>query len=175
MSCINLGEAPSWYVIHTRPKQERRACLNLMAWKVESFNPELRERRFNQYTSRPTYTAKSLFPNYIFVRFSASKMLRNVMCTRGVRCVLRSNGVPVSVDAELVELIQSRMDDSGFVSMGEHFKAGDKVVITSGPLRSLHGVFAFEMKDTERVRILLDTVTYQAHILASRDQLQKVI
>lgn len=163
-----------WYVVYTKPKQERRVCLNLEAWQVKTFNPKLLERRFNQFTGQPVYTAKSLFPNYIFVRFNAQTMLHNVVFTRGVKSVLCSNGIPIPVDEELIELIQSRVGESGFVRLGNDFKLGDKVTIIDGPLQNLQGVFSEEMKDSERVLILLDAVKYQVRIATTRNQLRKV-
>ncbi|HEY6807128.1 MAG TPA: transcription termination/antitermination NusG family protein [Pyrinomonadaceae bacterium] len=165
----------SWYVVYTRSKQERRACLNLETWHVETFNPERQERRCNQFTGQPTYLVKSLFPNYIFARFDASTMLHNILSTRGVKYVLSTGGSLVSIDEELIELIQSRIGEDGFVRLGDDdVKVGDKVTIKDGPLRNLQGVFSAEMKDTERVLILLDVVKYQARIETTRDQLQKV-
>jgi transcription elongation factor/antiterminator RfaH len=174
MNVIMPSNVPSWYAVYTRPKQERRACLNLKALRVETFNPELRERRCNQFTGQRIYTAKSMFPNYIFARFNARTMLHNICGTRGVKYVLCSSGIPVSIDEELVEMIQSRVDESGFVRLGNDFKVGDKVTITDGPLRHLEGIFSEEMKDSERVVILLNVVKYQLRIATTRDQLQKV-
>ena len=148
-------------------------CLNLAAWPVETFNPELRERRFNQFTGQPIYTTKSMFPNYIFVRFSAQKMLHNILCTRGMKYVLCSNGDPVAIDEELIKLIQSRVDESGFVRLGNQLKVGDKVTIIDGPLQNLQGIFSEEMKASERVMILLNAVKYQVRLTTTRDQLRK--
>jgi transcriptional antiterminator RfaH len=169
-----LDDVLSWYVVYTKPKQERRVSLNLEAWRVETFNPELLERRCNQFTGQPSYVAKSIFPNYIFLRFNARTMLHNIFNTRGVKHVLCSNGTPLPIDEELIELIRSRIDESGFVRLGNDFKVGDKVTIVDGPLRNLQGIFSEEMKDSERVLILLDLVTYQARITATKDQLRKV-
>lgn len=149
-------------------------CLNLEAWQVEKFNPELLERHCNQFTGQPIYTPKSMFPNYIFVRFNARTMLHNIFCTRGVKYVLCCNGVPDPIDEKLIELIQSRVDESGFVRLGNDVKVGDKVKIVDGPLQNLQGIFSEEMKDSERVLILLDVVKYQVRIATTRDQLRKV-
>ncbi len=174
MNVTMINDVVSWYVVYTRPRQERRVCLNLEAWQVETFNPELLERRCNQFTGQPIYTAKSMFPNYIFVRFNARTMLHNIFCTRGVKYVLCSNGAPLPIDEELIELIRSRVDESGFVRLGNDLKVGDKVTIIDGPLQNLQGIFSEEMKDSERVLILLDVVKYQVRIATTRDQLRKV-
>ena len=59
---------PSWYVLHTHPKQENRAESNLLSWNVETFVPRYKTRRRNQFKSNPGYTVRPLFPGYIFVR-----------------------------------------------------------------------------------------------------------
>ena len=68
-------DLPRWYVINTRLHQESRAQSNPEALKVGTYNPLILERRYNQFTSRPTDFKKSLFPQYIFARFSLRSLL----------------------------------------------------------------------------------------------------
>lgn len=174
MNVAMLNDVLSWYVVYTKPKQEQRVCRNLASWGIETFNPELLERRCNQFTGQPSYIAKSMFPNYIFVRFKARTMLHNIFCTRGVKYVLCSDGAPLPINEDLIELIRSRVDESGYVRLGNDFKVGDKVTFIDGPLQNLQGIFSEETRDSERVLILLDLVKYQVRITATRDQLRKV-
>jgi hypothetical protein len=48
------------------------------------------------------------------------------------------------------------------------------VVIKDGPLKSFAGIFEREMKGAERVRILIQTVSYQAHVEIERNMVKKV-
>lgn len=170
----SLPESLRWYLIHTQPKQESRAEYNLNAWKIEILAPKLKERRFHPYTSAPTYAIKPLFPGYIFARFKPG-LLSKVHYTRGVHSVVSFGDAPVTVEDEVIEAIRSRIAEDGFVRIGEELKPGDRVLIKSGPLKNLRGVFERELKASERVMILLTSVKYQSRLTVERNVVQKVV
>ena len=84
-------------------------------------------------------------------------------------------GIPIPVDDEIIELFQLRTDDEGLIQISEQFKPGDKVVMKSGILNNLVGIFEREMNDSDRVVILLATINYQGHVLVERDSIRKVV
>lgn len=150
-----------WYAIRTKPNQEDRACENLTAWRVETFAPLLRKRCFGEYVARAVYRTEPLFRSYIFARFNAGDLLHKVRFTRGVHSVVSCGVVPTPIDDEVITLIQSRAE-GGFVRLDDDLKHGDKVVISGGQLRGLSGIFDRRASNSERVLLLLRTVTYQA-------------
>ena len=167
--------AKLWYAIHTNPRQEERAYNNLRFWQVEVFFPKIKERRLNPYTGAATYITKSLFPGYIFARFNLNRHLHHVRFTRGVHDVVGVAGMPTPVQEELVTLIQMRADEDGYVRMDDDLTLGDKVVIKDGPLAGLMGVFKQETSEARRVIILLESISYQAHIVVERSAVQKYV
>lgn len=173
MSEGRADKALRWYAIYTHPKQENRAESNLEAWKVETFHPKIRTRRPNLYGGRPVHETKSLFPRYIFARFDAGLLLHKIWFTRGVRGVVSLGTDPAPVEDYIIDLIRSRVGADGFVRIGEEIKPGDKVVIREGPLRNLVGIFERELKDSERVQILLDAVSFQGRIVVDREAMAK--
>ncbi|HEX8456608.1 MAG TPA: transcription termination/antitermination NusG family protein [Pyrinomonadaceae bacterium] len=168
-------ELPHWYVVRTKPKRENDAANNLTAWKVEVFNPKIIERRVNQFTNQPTYLSKPLFPGYIFARFEVDRMLHKICFTRGVSNVVCFGNVPCPINDEVIRLIQSHVDEDGFVKIGTKLKPGDKVSIRSGPFKGLIGVLEREMKDSERLMLLMNTINYQGRIIIGREDLEKVV
>jgi transcriptional antiterminator RfaH len=169
-----IGDVARWYVIHTHPKQEDRACSNLKVLGVPIFNPQIRERRYNQFVTAPTYVTKPLFPRYIFVKFKINESYHNICFTRGICSVVSFGDGPVPIDEGIIALIQSNIKEDGFVRMYEEIRPGDKVIVEDGPLNNFVGVFVREMKDTDRIRILLEAVSYQAHIEIERDMVRKI-
>jgi len=169
-----IEDMPCWYVIHTHPKQEDRACSNLMVLGAPTFNPKIRERRYNQFVNVSTYVTKSLFPRYIFAHFKINDLYRKVRFTRGVYSVVSFGEGPTPIDEEIIKLIQSNIGKDGFVRINEDIKPGDKVIVKDGPLKNFAGIFEREMKDTDRIRILLQTVSYQAHIEIEKAMVKKV-
>jgi transcriptional antiterminator RfaH len=163
-----------WYVIHTHAKQEDRAEGNLKVLGAQVFSPKIKERRYNKYTNALTYITKPFFPRYIFARFKIDDLYHKVRFTRGVYSIVTFSEVPAPVDDGLVALIQANIGVDGFVTIGEDLRPGDKVLVKDGPLKNFAGVFVREMKDTDRIRILLQTVSYQAHIEIERDMVKKI-
>ena len=164
----------SWYVVHTHPKQEERTGDNLMAWGVETLTPKLRVKKYNEFTGRPSLLIKPFFPGYIFSRFNFDELYHKLRFTRGVHSVVCFNNKPVAVDDEIIELVRSRMGDDGFMKDFEQLQAGDEVVIKDGRFQDFCGVFERDMEDGDRVRILLNTVTFQAHVVVDRAAVNKV-
>jgi transcriptional antiterminator RfaH len=173
MGEVAIGNKALWYVLHTHPKQEDRASSNLRVLGMPIFSPKIRERRYNQFTNIPAYVAKPLFPRYIFAQFKISDLYHKVRFTRGVYSIVGFGEGPTSIDEEIIALIQSNVKEDGFVRIDEEVKPGDKVVVKDGPLKNFAGVFEREMKDTDRIRILLETVSYQAHVEIERDRVKK--
>jgi transcriptional antiterminator RfaH len=159
---------PQWYAVRTHPKQEDRAEFNLRAWQVETFNPKLRERRYNEFSGKPSDRVKAMFPNYIFARFDAERLLGKVWYTRGVQSVLGFGDGPAPVAGELIDLIKSKVGDDGCVNLVEELQPGDEVMVKSGPMKNLLGVFERGVKSTDRVIILLTAVNSQARVMVER-------
>jgi transcriptional antiterminator RfaH len=177
-ACPKINEATiediaRWYVIHTHPKQEDRASSNLKVLGVPILNPKTRERRYNQFVNTPTYVAKPLFPRYIFAHFKIDDLYHMVRFTRGVYSVIGFGEGPTPIDEEVIVLIQSNMNEDGFVSAYEEISPGDRVIVKDGPLKNFAGIFERSMRDTDRIRILLETVSYQAHIEVEKDMVKK--
>lgn len=163
-----------WYVIYTKPNDQERADYNLRAWGVETFNPKMRQVRYNEFTDKPTYTTKPLFPRYLFARFDADLLLHKIYFTRGVSTVVNFGEGPVTVEDEIIELMRSQVGADGMVKPANELKTGDQVMIKEGPLKNLVGLFEGHGKEADRVKVLLTTLNYQGSIVIEREFLKKV-
>ena len=166
-------DLPQWYAVRTHQWQEDRADFNLRSWQVETFNPRMREQRYNEFSGKPINLNKPLFPRYIFARFEADR-LHKIWYTRGVQSVLGFGDGPAPIADELIDIIKSKVDGDGFVRIREELKPGDEVIIRQGPLKSFMGVFERELKSTDRVIILLNAVKYQARVMVERHLVEKL-
>lgn len=170
------GDILNWYVVHTHPQQEERASHNLKYWGIETLTPKVQANRVNEFTNKPIRMAKPMFPSYIFGRFRYNAEYHRVRFTRGVQSVVTFTGTPTPVEDEIVDLIRSRIGMDGLVKTLDELdelRAGDVVVIKDGRFKDLCGVFDREMQDSDRVRILLNTVNFQAHVVVDRAAVQK--
>jgi transcriptional antiterminator RfaH len=164
-----------WYVIKTQPKQEVRAECNLRVLGINTFLPRISERQTIHFTGLPAYVIRPLFPRYLFAQFEISSMLRRVCFTRGVHSVVNFGNGPASVDDEIIEMIQSRVNEDGLVKLDNDLNEGDQVMIHNGPLRDLVGVFQYDIKGTDRVAILLSAISYQGRVVIEKDLIKKIV
>ena len=164
-------DAARWYVIYTKTNEEDRVDRNLVAWGLETLYPRIKKKQLNEFTGKPTFFSRPLFPRYVFARFDAEKLLHKVSNTRGVQRVLNINYVPVPVDDEIVALIRSRVGDDGFVCLDEPFTRGDEVRV-NGSWQGINGIFDRTTNDKSRVMILLTAINYQASLVVERDLVQ---
>jgi len=171
---MTLGEADDracWYAVRTKSKEEDRADNNLRSWQVQTFAPKLKGRRTSGYDHG--YVSKPLFSRYIFARFDITRQLHDINYTRGVQNVVSFGGCFVSLDDSVIDLIKAQVDEDGFIRMEGEFKPGDKVRIASGPFESLEGIFMRKVNGTDRVKILLDALQFQSHLLIDKQFVQK--
>ncbi len=164
-----------WYVVKTQPKQELRAEINLTAWKINTFYPKISERCINPFTGLMSYVIKPLFSRYIFAQFDLNASYRRVCFTRGVHSLVNFGSGPVTVDEEIIRLIQSRVGEDGLVKLDNELNPGDQVMIDSGPLRDMVGVFQHDIKGTDRVAILLTAISYQGRVIIEKDLVRKIV
>jgi transcriptional antiterminator RfaH len=174
MSEAAFNDDAEWYAVRTKRNEEARAEFNLRGRQVQTFAPKLRELSTSDYGGGH-YVSKPLFTSYIFARFNLRRQLHDINYTRGVRCVVSFGGNPIPIDDKIIDLIKERIDDDGFVRLGEELTRGDRVTIKFGPLKSLVGIFQKKIKETDRVKILLNAVSYQNHVLLDRDMIEKAV
>jgi len=140
----------SWYTLYTKPNAEAQVARTLMARGFETFLPMLPPRQ----DQRP----RPLFPTYLFIQCDLSQV--NVDTLRwipGLRRILSFGGRPAVVPQEAIQLIQDGLHEIEAVGglPKHHFKPGDAVVIDSGPLAGLRGIFQGPVGPAERVQILI--------------------
>ncbi len=158
-----------WYAIYTKPREEDRVERNLAAWGVETFFPRIKKKQLNQFTGKPVYISRPLFPRYIFAWFDADKMLHKIYFTRGVKSVISSNHTPLVVENQIIALIQSQVAEDGFVRLDDELRRGDEVWINDGLMRGINGIFDRATKDKSRVMILLTAINFQASVIVEKE------
>jgi transcriptional antiterminator RfaH len=161
-----------WYVIQTKPKKEGEAASYLLTKGLEVFNP-LTEA-FSPRNGKIDKVWKSLFPNYVFVKFDLDQSYNLVRWARGVKKVLGFGEYPSPLSDEVIETIKKRTDANGIVRKTCCFEPNDLIRIKSGPLRELLGIFDRWVADSDRVRILLNLIGYQPTIELHYSLLEKV-
>jgi transcriptional antiterminator RfaH len=158
---------PSWYALRTKPRQEQRAAANLRTSDIEIFLPWLT-------VTTPCRRTEPLFPGYIFARFTLHQYLHRVSFTRGIAYIVSFGGAPAVVTDEVIATIRNHMDGDMVRGKPAAFNPGDKVVVRSGPLQNLIGIFQREVPGCERIQILLSSIEYSPRLEVSKYAVDKL-
>ena len=140
----------AWYALYTKPGAEGKVANTLTERGMRVCLPMLPQRDRGR--------ANPLFPTYLFVRCDLDVMGLSVLeWTPGLRRILSFGGRPARVPDSAVELIERKLVEieasGGLPAHG--FSPGDEVMIDSGPLAGLYGIFQGPVGPAERVHILL--------------------
>jgi transcriptional antiterminator RfaH len=162
------GSVRYWYAVCTKPHHERRAELNLLRLGVETFNPQLKERKVIRRVRR--VVTVPLFPGYLFAKLDLDNQFRAVSYAKGVRRIVAFGSTPAKVDDELIEAIKVRLINGEVIAPARVLKAGQTVKIQDGPLGGLHAIFEREMTGQQRAVLLLRTLAYQARVVVPLEQ-----
>ena len=157
-----------WYVIRTKPHQERLAEFHLRQLSVETFLPLLKQQKNMQRQER--MVVEPLFPRYLFARFDVNDRYRAVNFSRGVLNIVEFGSKPAEVSEVLIDGIKSRMQDGYVTLQTEGLQQGQILHITGGPLAGFEAVFVREMKEQHRVLLLLKALGLRARVTVDIDQ-----
>ena len=157
-----------WYAINTKPRQEKMAELNLNRLGIETFCPRLKQTKLIR--RRKVSVVSPFFPGYLFARFELENHFRAANFAQGVNRVVMFGRTPAVVDEEMIDSIKSRMVDGCLAIQPPSFVPGQPVRIYSGSLQGIEAIFEREMGDQQRVMLLLQALSYQAHVVVDLDQ-----
>ncbi|MCX7247060.1 MAG: transcription/translation regulatory transformer protein RfaH [Burkholderiales bacterium] len=146
----------SWYVVHTKIRQEALAMTNLNRQGFECYMPMLKMEKMRRH--KATLVEEPMFPRYLFIRLDTSGSGQSwspIRSTLGVSQLVRFGGHPAVVDSKLIDLLRTREQ----VGQPERlFKAGEKVVVADGPFSGIEAIF--KTADAEsRSMILLEMLS----------------
>jgi transcriptional antiterminator RfaH len=141
----------AWYALYTKPNAEIQVARALDARGFQFFLPLLPP-------ASAQGRAQPLFPSYLFVRCDLSEVNVDLLqFLPGLRRVVAFAGKPAVISQDAIDMMASelsKIEAAGGV-LKHSFKPGDTVVIDSGPLAGLRGVFQGPLGPAERVRILV--------------------
>jgi transcriptional antiterminator RfaH len=161
-----------WYVIQTKPANERRVETHLSNQEIAAFLPML--ETFHYLNGKMVPKLKPMFPGYLFARLNIGAAYYRVKWTRGVNKILGNGSEPIPVCEEVIQVLRQRTGDRNVVKLDDDLEEGSVIQFTSGPFKDLMGVFDKKMSDGGRVRILLSLIGVDVSVQVSRYQIKKV-
>jgi transcription elongation factor/antiterminator RfaH len=159
-----------WFLVHTRPRCELRACMHMSAQGFETFLPQI--DRTTRHARQLRTVRASLFPRYLFTLLDLDiDRWLSIQSTCGVSCLYSSEGRPVPVPIGVVENLKAHADEANLSLFGHRLLKGDRVRILRGPFTELIGTLS-RLDANGRVRVLLTMMGSGVQISLDRANLQ---
>lgn len=141
----------SWYLVHTKPRQEDIALANLERQGYTCYLPQMRIERVRR--RKAEIATEPMFPRYLFIRLDSSdqgKSWTPIRSTLGVSQLVHFGARAAKVDDTLVDLLRQRERALPTEAM---FHSGDSVVIADGPFAGIEAIY--QTADAERRAFIL--------------------
>jgi transcription termination/antitermination protein NusG len=128
-----------WFAVQTRSRHEKRANVELQEKGIQSFLPLFAEK--HKWSDRQRVVEVPLFPQYLFVRLSASSDERiSVLRTSGVVALVGTKGSGIAIPDVQIERIQRVIDQKIPYNPHLYLNVGKRIRIRGGALDGLEGI-----------------------------------
>ena len=162
-----------WYVVHTKPRQEHRALLNLTQQGYECYLPLVDTEKLRQNVVK--LVQEPLFSRYLFIRLDtgmAGKSWGPIRSTIGVCRLVTFGYEPAKVDSQLIEILRTHQSGAAHEPV-RLFQPGEQVQIKDGPFAGLHAIY--QMGDGEsRAMVLIEILSKPSQLTLSPASLRKM-
>ena len=163
----------SWYLIYTKPRQERRALINLEQQGYECYLPLLPVEKLRRHVL--SVVEEPLFGRYLFIRLDVNQSGKSwipIRSTKGVSHLVTFGAEPAKVDEQLIQLLREQNDV--FCNQPQQlFKSGERLHITEGPFAGIEAVY--QMSDGEgRAMVLIELLSKFVQLKVSPASLRKI-
>lgn len=145
-----------WYVVHTHVRGEDKALFHLTRQGFTVYLPRYLKKR--RHARKTDWVPAPLFPRYLFVEMDTERdRWRAIQSSVGVADIIRHGDSPAPAPFGIVERIQARESNDGFVVLGggQGFTKGMRVRVLDGALAEYEGIFDCA-DDNRRAFILID-------------------
>lgn len=147
-----------WYALYTRSRNEKKVYAQLLEQEIEAFLPL--ETKICQWSDRKKKVEEPMIRSYVFVKAS-EKEYYDVLNTLGAVRYVTFEGKAASIPEWQIDAMRKMIEykeDHYFT--GEHFKKGDLVEITEGPLCGYEGEIVHDSKGAKKVIIRINNIGY---------------
>ena len=161
-----------WYLIHTKPKQEKCALDNLQRQGYQCYLPTLPSEKLRQ--GLLMVSDEPLFPRYLFIQLGhgdSAKSWSPIRSTKGVSRLVCFGGEPARVSDGLIELLRTQ-EVSAQSEPERLFKTGERVRLTEAPFAGIEGIY--QMVDGDRrVMVLIELLSKLVAVRVAPTSLRK--
>ncbi len=163
----------SWYVVHTKSRQETSARDHLERQSFHTHLPLVQAPRHRR--GRWQSLTEPLFPGYLFINLDIeSQNVVPIRSTRGVIGLVRfGNQLCPAPNGLVEELISSQPEADRPLDFAQLFRPGGEVEIVDGPLVGLKAIVEAN-SNQDRVHILLDLLGKSSRVTLPSNQIAPI-
>jgi transcription antitermination factor NusG len=133
-----LNDEKKWYVIHTKPKNEKKVFEQIVKKEIEVYLPLVQTIRY--WSDRKKKLLIPLFPGYVFVNTNEEERKKAISNTYGaMRYVMYQRRPAIISDFEIKNIKLSLQAPEKIKIEEKQMTEGDLVEITEGIFRGLTG------------------------------------
>lgn len=133
-----IVETMNWYVLYTKPRNEKKVTALLAEKGIEVYCPLREEVR--QWSDRKKKVAEPVFKSYVFVQLpDYKKDSVEVLLTPGAVRFLWWNGSPGIVRDYEILAIKDFLDNYKNAEITVNLKEGENIMVAEGPLKDAKG------------------------------------
>ncbi|AWW00913.1 UpxY family transcription antiterminator [Arcticibacterium luteifluviistationis] len=160
----------NWYVLYTKPRNEKIVAESLQNIGLETYCPVLKTER--KWSDRKKMVEEPLFRSYVFVRLE--EHLRNkVFAVPGVVRYLFWLEKPAIVKDKEITTIKNMLSDFEHSDiLTEQFEAKDRIKLKSGPLMDIEGRVKYQ--NGHKIEVLLPSLQLKLVVDTRRTKVSKL-
>jgi transcriptional antiterminator RfaH len=161
-----------WYLVHTKPRQEKCALDNLDRQGYQCYLPTIPSERLRQ--GLLTVSSEPLFPRYLFIRLGlgdSAKRWAPIRSTKGVSRLVSFGVEPAKVDDRLIEILRNQ-EATAQAEPERLFKSGERVLLTDGAFVGLEAIYQMADGD-QRVIVLIELMNQPVAMRVAPASLQR--
>jgi transcriptional antiterminator RfaH len=161
-----------WYLIHTKPRQEKCALQNLEQQGYQCYLPTYPSEKLCQ--GNLLVLDGPLFPRYLFIRLGhggSTKSWAPIRSTKGVNRLVSFGIEPAKIDDGLIDLLRAH-ETTTQSKKKLLFLPGEKVRLTEGVFAGVEGFYQIASAE-RRVMVLIELLGKSVKVPVSPASLRK--
>jgi transcription antitermination factor NusG len=149
-----------WFALQVKTRFEQRCARILQSKGYEEFLPLYSCNSMGP--RRDATEAEPLFPGYVFCKLSTNAK-GPVVTTPGVIRIVGHGGTPSSIDDDEIATIRAFVQSGRLVYPWPYLELGQRVRVSSGPLRGAEGTLV-RVKNADRLVVSLSLLRRSAAV-----------
>lgn len=170
---INGDESKKWFVLQTKPRNEKIVIHQIEQKKIEVYSPFIEKIRI--WSDRKKKVQTPMFSGYVFIHGNEEERKRAISETIGALRYIYFQKRPAVVSDREIEMIKEALLMPEKVSIEEKkIKKGDQILVTHGIFKGMKG-FVNEFRGKYKLTVNLEELSYSFNIILNSNEVSLIV